>query len=381
MTWRDLPVVEAGVAVVLTGVMLGAALQSQDIPARPVDALFIVAVMVVGAWTVLVRLAPRLALIGATASFFVALALYVPAFSPALALGIPLFAVARAGHLWWGATVLGLVAATGLPFRLIAEGREPIGQAVLDTLFDVSLMAVLLLLGQTLRSRWALREEAELRLRLAEQEQQQRITAERLRIARDLHDVLAHSVTVVGIHAGVAAENLDQDPDRARAAVEQIRTSGREAMADLRSTIALLRAETPTPTDPRPAPGLAQLPDLIEVARAAGLVATLSVHGEPVSVRPAVELAAYRVVQESLTNVLRHAGATTVMVDVRHRRDGVQIEVRDDGAAEGSVNDAGSGLQGMAERIGALSGDLIVGPIGNGEPGFGVRAWLPGRAR
>lgn len=86
MTWRDLPVAEAGVAVVITGVMLGAALQSPDIPARPVDAVFVVAVIVVGAWTVLVRLAPRLALIGATASFFVALALYVPAFSPALAL-------------------------------------------------------------------------------------------------------------------------------------------------------------------------------------------------------------------------------------------------------------------------------------------------------
>ncbi|MGQ0715841.1 MAG: sensor histidine kinase [Pseudonocardiales bacterium] len=117
------------------------------------------------------------------------------------------------------------------------------------------------------------------------------------------------------------------------------------------------------------------------MARAAGLVATLSVHGEPVSLRPAVELAAYRVVQESLTNVLRHAGATTVMVDVRHTRDGVQIEVRDDGAAEGSVNGAGSGLRGMAERVGALGGDLVVGPAGNGEAGFGVRAWLPGRAR
>ncbi|MGH3936593.1 MAG: hypothetical protein ACRDS1_16705 [Pseudonocardiaceae bacterium] len=100
MTWRDLPVVEAGVAVVITGIMLGAALQSQDIPARPVDAVFIVAVVLVGAWTVLVGLAPRLALIGATVSFFVALALYVPAFSPALALGTPLFAVARAGHAW-----------------------------------------------------------------------------------------------------------------------------------------------------------------------------------------------------------------------------------------------------------------------------------------
>lgn len=166
-----------------------------------------------------VRLAPRLALIGATASFFVALALYVPAFSPALALGIPLFTVARAGHVWWGATVIGLVAATGLPFRLIAEGSEPrsggSGHAV-RCFADGGVVAARAGAAQ----RWALREEAELRLRLAEQEQQQRITAERLRIARDLHDVLAHSVTVVGIHAGVAAENLEHDPDRAREAVE-----------------------------------------------------------------------------------------------------------------------------------------------------------------
>ena len=151
-------------------------------------------------------------------------------------------------------------------------------------------------------------------------------------------------------------------------------------MADLRSTIALLRVEIPAPTEPHPELGLAQLPDLIEVARADGLITPRSVHGEPASLRPAVELAAYRVVQESPTNVLRHADATTVMVDVRHHPDGARIEVLDDGAEE-SGNSAGAGLRVMAERVSAQGSDLVAGPAGNGQPRFGVREWLPGRAR
>ncbi len=376
-----MPIPEAGVAVLITAVMLVATLQSDDQPARPLDAVLVGAVIAIGAWTVLVRIAPRIALAGAAVTLYAAYALDVPAFSPALALGIPVFAVARAGYLGWGAAAVAVVTVTGTPFRLFGQGAEPPGQVAVDLVFDVALLGVLLLLGETVRSRSALREEAALRLRLAEQEQQQRVTAERLRIARDLHDVLAHTVTVVGVQAGVAAESFDHQPDRARDAVEHIRTAGREAMADLRSTIALLRAETSEPTESSPAPGLAQLDDLIDVVRAAGVAATLTVHGDPMPLRPAVEVAAYRVVQESLTNVLRHAGATAVTVDVRHAADGVWVEVRDDGTDAEPATAAGSGLRGMAERVAALGGDLTAGAAGNGEAGFAVRARLPGSAR
>src|SRR5690606_14290891 len=120
-----------------------------------------------------------------------------------------LFVAAWTGHLWWGAAVLGLVAVSGTSYRLFGEATEPLSQILLTTLFDVSLMAVLLLLGQAFRSRRALREEAALRLRLAEQEHQQRLTAERMRTARDLHDVLSHTLALVGIQADVAAESVD----------------------------------------------------------------------------------------------------------------------------------------------------------------------------
>src|SRR5690606_18552433 len=121
---------------------------------------------------------------------------------------------------------------SGTSYRLFAEAAEPIGQILVTTLFDVSLMAVLLLLGEAFRSRRALREEAALRLRLAEQELRERLTAERMRTARDLHDVLSHTLAVVGIQADVAAENFQTAPERARQALANVRRATRDAMSD-----------------------------------------------------------------------------------------------------------------------------------------------------
>lgn len=371
-------VVDVAVAGLVTAVMLLATAQSADQPARPFDVVVVIAVIVIGAWTAVAGVAPRTALVGAAVSLYVALSLDVPAFSPALAVGIPLFAAARAGHLWWCTGIVALTALTGVPYRLFIEATEPAAQVALSVLFDLALMVVLVLLGETLRSRWAVRQEAALRLRLAEQHQQQRLADERLRIARDLHDVLAHTLTVVGIQGGVAAENLDEDPERAREAVDLVDAASRDAMADLRSTISLLRDDAGH-TDPHPAPGLAQLPDLLDGVHASGLGATLAVHGDPVGLRNSVDVTAYRVVQEALTNVLRHAAARSVTVDVWHCADAVAIEVRDDGqGAEptaGAV--AGAGLRGMAERVAAVGGTLDSGPTGDGQPGFVVRARLP----
>src|SRR5690606_5184143 len=179
-----------------------------------------------------------------------------------------------------------------------------------------------------------LREEAALRLRLAEQELRERLTAERMRTARDLHDVLSHTLAVVGIQADVAAENFQTAPERARQALANVRRATRDAMSDLRSTITVLRGEAVSAGPQAPAPGLAQLPELVEKARAAGLAATLTTTGQPAPLRPAVELAAYRLVQESLTNTLRHAGARTVTVHVRHEPAGVRVAVRDDGRGQ-----------------------------------------------
>ncbi|MBE8523190.1 sensor histidine kinase [Amycolatopsis sp. H6(2020)] len=360
----------------LTVVMLGAAAISTDQPAHPVDAVVVAAVIAVGAWVVIARRAPRTAVAGSCVCFFGALAIGVPAFSPALALGYELFGVALAGHLGWGVAVIGLVGLSSTFYRLLGEGAETFAQVAIGTLFDVALLSVILLLGETLHSRHALREEAGLRLRLAEQEHEQRVTAERLRIARDLHDVLAHTVTVIGIQANVAAENLTDRPDRAREAVEWVRAAGEDAMADLRSTIAVLR--TRADSGDRPAPGIGQLADLAEAARAAGMAVTLGVRGDTTSLRPAVELTVYRLAQESLTNALRHSGGDTVTLTVDCGRDEVLVTVRDNGhGTGGACRSPGSGLRGMAERAAALGGLVQCGPADDGMPGWAVRARLP----
>ncbi|MCW3817433.1 sensor histidine kinase [Micromonospora sp. DR5-3] len=378
--WRWLPadVTSAGV---MTAVMVVAAAESDDFPARPVDAPVIAAVALVGSWTAAARRVPRTALVGSCASLYVALFFGVPGFSPALALGVPLFAVAWAGYLWWGVTAVVAVLAIGVPFRLLDAGAEPVGQVALATMFDVALLAVLLLLGDSLRSRRALRAEAVGRLRMAEQEHQRRLTAERLRVARDLHDVLSHTIAVVSIQAGVAAESIDSHPVRAKQAVELVRSATRDAMLDLRSTIAVLREDIADETRRGPTPGLAQLPDLVDSVRSDRLTASLSVRGDAGPLRPAVELAIYRIVQESLTNVLRHARATSVAILVERGTDEVRVEVRDDGHVPGQSPTGGpvpgSGLQGMLERVAALGGALSFGPVPDPPRGFVVEARLP----
>jgi signal transduction histidine kinase len=380
--WRDLAA-DTAVAAVVTAIMIIAATESGDVPARPVDAWVVLAIAMIGAWSAIARRAPRTGLVGAGVTFFTALIFGIPAFSPALALGVPVFMVARAGHLWWGVAAPSVVVVTGTPYRLAGPGAEPVGQVALSTLFDLSLLAVLLLLGETLRSRRALREEADLRLRLAAQEHENRITDERIRTARDLHDVLSHTLALVGIQANVAAESMDLAPERARRAVEQVRLASREAVSDLRSTIAVLRDDAAAGGGTAPAPGLAQLPALVEAVRAAGLTATLTLRGDPVPLRTAVELAVYRVVQESLTNTLRHSGAGSVEVLIERDPEQVRVEVRDDGRAgpvtrrAGDLRSAGSGLRGMVERVSALGGTLSFGDAGDGARGFTVRAQLP----
>lgn len=378
--WRL--VADALLGVVMTAVMVTAAATSGDEPARPLDGWVIAAVAVLGAWAGLARHAPRVAIVGSGLTFYTALALGVPGFSPALALGVPVFVAALVGYLWWSAAVLVVVTATSAPYRLLAAGAEPFSQVVVNSLFDLALVAVLLLLGESLRSRRALRRESELRLLLAEQEHQRRLTTERLRVTSDLHDVLSHTVALVGIQANVAAESIDADPEEARAAIAKVRNATREAAADLRSTIAVLRQECPE-RSVDPAPGVEQLPALLESFRATGVTPTLTHTGCSQQLRPAVDLAVYRVAQEALTNVLRHAGATTVDIAVDYGAEAVTVTVRDDGSGldalggVGASPGAGSGLRGMVERVESLAGRLEHGPRDDGATGYQVQARVP----
>jgi signal transduction histidine kinase len=228
------------------------------------------------------------------------------------------------------------------------------------------------------------RREAELQQRADQlrqsQEQNMRgaIVAERVRIARDLHDVVAHHVSVMGIQAGAARRVLDTDPQLARDALQTVEQTARTAIGELRGLLGVLRAaDAEPPPDEHPSsPGLDQLDELVSTARSAGIEVDHGVYGQPRPVPEGVALSAYRVVQEALTNVVRHSGARRADVRVRYLDSALEVEVTDDGrGTAGHANGSGLGLLGMRERVAVHGGELDVGP--RPDNGFRVRASLP----
>jgi signal transduction histidine kinase len=213
----------------------------------------------------------------------------------------------------------------------------------------------------------------------AEQDARRRIDEERLRIARELHDVVAHTMATINVQAGVAAHVLSTRPEAAAESLQAIKTASKEGLRELRAILNVLRqADDADPT--QPTPGTAQLDALVEGARRAGLKTTYTVTGEPVPLPAAVDLAAYRIVQESLTNAIRHAGPATAAVSLGYHHDELRIEVTDTGRGQpvGAVagQSGGHGLAGMRERAAAVGGTLETGPRPGGG-GFRVAARLP----
>jgi signal transduction histidine kinase len=237
--------------------------------------------------------------------------------------------------------------------------------------------------GDASRNRRAYLAEVEARARRAEAdldaEAARRVTEERLRIARDLHDVLGHQLALINVQAGVASYVLDgaaPDPPRpAQEALAHIRTASRTALEELRDTIGLLRAPDEAATPTEPTIGLTGLTALLASFRRAGLAIELRVGGRARPVPAPVDLTAYRIVQESLTNVCKHAGPCGVAVAVDYLTDGVRIEVRNEPTGRAPTAVHGNGLLGMRERVAALAGTLRAGPRPDG--GFAVVAWLP----
>jgi signal transduction histidine kinase len=239
----------------------------------------------------------------------------------------------------------------------------------------VPLVFATLALGDTVRSRQALRaaarERAEREAYEREEEGRRRAVQERLRIARELHDTLAHSLVAINVRAGVA---LDLDEERDSAALEDIKQASADALRDLRGTLSLLRdQDDAAPT--APAYDLESLPGLVDHARSAGLRTDVEVELNGTDVPSAVGGAAFRIVQEALTNVLRHANASSAQVNVRTTSDSLAIEITDDGQAGHAELGPGLGLRGMAERAEALGGHVDAGPRATG--GWHVHAMLP----
>ena len=220
-----------------------------------------------------------------------------------------------------------------------------------------------------------MRDRAERAERTREEEARRRVDAERLRIARELHDVVAHTMATINVQAAAAAHVLVDPPPEAAAALAAIRSASKDGLRELRAILNVLRAsDEPSPTEPTPS--LARLDALIEGTRAAGLPTTLSTTGSLPELPGAVDLAAYRIIQESLTNALRYAGPATATVALTVEDGELRIEVTDTGAG---VTDTGKGtghgLVGMRERAAAVGGTVDAGPGRSG--GYRVRAVLP----
>ncbi|MES9539265.1 histidine kinase [Actinomadura sp. NPDC000600] len=241
---------------------------------------------------------------------------------------------------------------------------------------EVLLMTVLLgaavafMAGNSIRTR---RGHAEA---MREQATAQAVSAERLRIARELHDMVAHSIGIIAIQAGVGGRVIDTQPAEARNALQAIEATSRDTLSGLRRMLTALRKDDPGAAPLGPAPGLADLDRLAEAARDAGVAVDVRTAGEPRPLPPDVDLSAYRIVQEAVTNVVRHAGTDRCRVTVGYGDGDLAVEIEDDG--RGGVVGTGYGLVGMRERVALLCGEFAAGPRPGG--GFRVAARIPAPA-
>jgi signal transduction histidine kinase len=300
----------------------------------------------------------------------------------ALAVPLAVYSVAVAPASRGSATRIGAAVAVIEAGALSAVGGPDWGAA----LTSLALAAAGWLAGENVKSRRAHLAGVLERAAEGEREHEQRVrqagAEERLRIARELHDVVAHAMSIVAVRSGVARVVMDVRPDEAREALGIIEGTSRQALAELRLLVGVLRGPETQDSDAarEPAPGLADLPGLIGRITEAGVSVGLRVEGEPRRLSPGVDLCAYRIVQEALTNVVRHAAPAAAELTVRYQPDEVVIEVTDDGRARGARSagrardGTGHGIAGMRERAAVYGGVLVAEPTAGG---FRVLARIP----
>jgi signal transduction histidine kinase len=197
---------------------------------------------------------------------------------------------------------------------------------------------------------------------------------DRIRIARELHDVVAHGLSLIAVQAGVAGWVAESQPAEAARALASIEEISRGALREMRALLGVLRVEDDMAADLEPAHGLADLPALADRVTAAGIKVTLDVRGEPRDLLPGLDLAAYRVAQEALTNVIKHSGAASCQVTIRYEAEALGLEITDDGRGTAG-NRNGHGIKGMRERVALYDGTFLAGP--GPEGGFTVTARFP----
>ncbi|WP_049567815.1 sensor histidine kinase [Streptomyces sp. SBT349] len=302
--------------------------------------------------------------------------------TPLVCLMVALYTMARAGHL---AAVVTLAVVVML---MIAYGEFLLTDD--DEAREVDNMAILLIsgwllsviaFGHAMRVRQAYLQETEQRVLAAERERDvrslQSATHERLRLARELHDVLGHNISLINVQAAAAVHRSAKRPGQTEelvAALEFVRETSKEALRELRATLGVLRqVDEDAPTAPAPA-GLERLGELADRAAATGLEVGVETGGAPPVVPPQISLAAYRIVQESLTNITRHANARRASITVDYAPGELRVRVEDDGQGAADGGTRGSGIDGMRERARALGGELTAR---NTAAGFRVAARLP----
>ncbi len=251
-------------------------------------------------------------------------------------------------------------------------------QSADSLVFVPVLFAMGWLVGYALRERTAHMEAAEDRATRAERDREAAarvaVAEERGRIARELHDVVAHAVSVMVLQVGAVRHRMPDSDAEDRAALTNVEQAGRTALAEMRRLLGAMRRDDEQP-ELVPHPGLADLEGLLDDVRAAGLAVRLQIHGEPVELPPGLDLSAYRIVQEGLTNTLKHAHARQAEVEVQYGPRDLRVEVRDDGRGTSTGDGLGHGLVGIGERVKIYGGDMSAGVSPSG--GFVLRARLP----
>jgi signal transduction histidine kinase len=328
-------------------------------------------------------LAARRRLPGAVLALSVASGLAVAALGlPPVILGpailVAVYSVAAYGRRWVSLAGLAAAALGSAAVQLTPGGFE-MPTPVTNTL----IIGVAWLLGHFVGVRRAYTAQLE---RTAEQERtraelaRRAVAEERLRLARELHDVVAHSISVIAVQSGVGAHVASTQPEEAAKALAAIEATSRAALVELRRLLGVLRQDSESPGSLSPVPGLADLDTLLAEVAKAGLGVRLRVEGTPSQLPAGVDLSAYRIVQEALTNVVKHAGPARAQVTICYRDQEVTVEVTDDGGGVTAPTGddrarVGHGLIGMRERVQVFGGDLEVGPGPDG--GFRVAARLP----
>lgn len=348
---------------------------------KPPDVIAYLFAAGLGALLLLRRRMPRTVLVLSVLGVFAYYTLDYPPIGVAVPMIAALFSAAEAGLMLWSTVTALVVFAVSMFYRLI-DGGEAIGFLLgYESVSNIALFAAAIALGYSVQARrlWAAQQVEITRLAEAQlvREAEARMQTERERISRELHDTIGHTMSVISLHAGVGAEAVGHDNVAASDAFDRIREASTQSLQELRTMVRILRSASDL-GETRSIQSLTAVRELADAARGAGLEVTTDITAASSELSAPVDAAAYRVIQDSITNIVRHAGATHAQVTAGIDEDQLHIRVTDNGrGANDDGTTGGYGLAGMSERVRLLGGSLTAGSVAGA--GFAVEATIPAR--